>query len=102
MISGLVLQDLGYLNHSILLLFLGSQNNPYRNVHSLAKIDEKLANELPNTNLTHNNVHVSTIAPCVMNIDLSYEGIISSMAKLKADKAAGLDSVAPTLFKDCW
>ena len=65
-------------------------------------IGEKLANELPNTNLTHNNVHVSTIAPCVMNIDLSYEGIISSMAKLKADKAAGLDSVAPTLFKDCW
>ena len=27
---------------------------------------EKLANELPNTNLTQSNVHVSTVAPRVM------------------------------------
>ena len=62
-------------------------------------IGEKLANELPNTNLTQGNVHVSTVAPCVMNINLSYEGIVSSMAKLKADKALGPDSVAPKLLK---
>ena len=62
-------------------------------------IGVKLANELPNTNLTQSNVHVSTVAPCVMNINLSYEGIVSSMAKLKADKASGPDSVAPKLLK---
>ena len=34
-----------------------------------------------------------------MNINLSYEDIVSSMAKLKADKASGPDSVAPKLLK---
>ena len=62
-------------------------------------IGEKLANELPNTNLTQSNVHVSTVTPFVMNINLSYEGIVSSMAKLKADKASGPDSVASKLLK---
>ena len=38
-------------------------------------------------------------APCVMGINLSYEGITSSMGKLKADKTSGLDSVAPKLLK---
>ena len=62
-------------------------------------IGEKLANELPNTGLTQSNVHLSTVAPCVMSINLSYEGIVSSMAKLRADKASGPDSVTPKLLK---
>ena len=62
-------------------------------------IGEKLANELPNTNLTQSNVHVSIVAPCVMSINLSYEGTASSMAKLRADKAFGPHSVAPKLLK---
>ena len=62
-------------------------------------IGEKLANELPNTNLTQSNVHVSIVAPCVMSISLSYEGVASSTAKLRADKASGPDSVAPKLLK---
>ena len=62
-------------------------------------IDEKLANELPNSDLTQSNVNISTVAPCVMSINLSYEGIVSSMAKLKADKASGLDNVTPKLPK---
>ena len=60
---------------------------------------EKLANELLNINLTQSNVHVSTVTPCVMNINFSYEGIVGSMTKLKADKSSGLDSVAPKLLK---
>ena len=68
----------------------------------LMSISQLLAKNWPTncqipTCMTHSNVHVSTIAPCVMNINLSYEGIVSSMAKLKADKAAGPDSVAPKL-----
>ena len=62
-------------------------------------IGEKLANELPKTNLTQSNVHVPIVAPCVMTINLSYEGITSSMAKLRAGKASGTDSVAPKLLK---
>lgn len=62
-------------------------------------IGEKLANELPNTNSTQSNVHVSTVTPCVMNINLSQEVIVSSMAKLRADKASGPDRVAPKLLK---
>ena len=34
-----------------------------------------------------------------MSINVSYEGIASSMAKLRADKASGPDSVAPKLLK---
>ena len=59
----------------------------------------KLANKLPNTNLTQNNVLISTVTSCVMNINLSYEDIVSLMAKLKADKASGPNSVAPKLLK---
>ena len=69
-----------------------------RNEH-FSTIGEKLAHELPNTNFTQSNVHVSTIVPCVMNINLSYEGIFSLIAKFDADKASGSDSVAPKLLK---
>ena len=62
-------------------------------------IGEKLANELPNTDLTQSNVHVSTVAPCVMSINSSYEGIVSLMAKLRADKASGPDNATPKLLK---
>ena len=63
-----------------------------------------VTSDLDNGNIL--NEHFSTIgeelvnvAPCVMNINLSCEGIVSSMAKLKADKASGPDSVAPKLLK---
>lgn len=39
-------------------------------------IGEKLANELPKTNLTQSNVHVSIVAACVISINLSSEGIV--------------------------
>ena len=45
------------------------------------------------------NVHVSTVASCVMSINLTYEGIVSSMAKLRANKASEPDSVTPKLLK---
>ena len=37
-----------------------------------------------------------------MSINLSSEGIVSSMAKLRADKASGPGSVAPPKHKVCW
>lgn len=39
-------------------------------------IGEKLANELPKTNLTQSNVHVSIVAACVISINLPSEGIV--------------------------
>ena len=62
-------------------------------------IGEKLANELPKTNLTQSNVHVSIVAPWVMSLNISSEGIVSSMAKLRADESSGPHSVAAKLIK---
>lgn len=58
-----------------------------------------MANELPNTDLTQSSVHVSTVAPCIMSINSSYEGIVSLMAKLRSDKPSGPHSVTPKLLK---
>ena len=41
-------------------------------------IGEKLANELPNTNLTESTVHISTVTPCVMNIKVYRMRILSA------------------------
>ena len=97
-------------NRKLIALILGIRNADGKVVTSdldkanilneyFSTTGEKLANELLNVNLTQSNVHVSTVTPCVMNINFSYEGIVCSMTKLKANEASRLDSVAPKLLK---